>query len=89
MNTLRTTMLLAALTALFAEVKNGKTPVLVERIVNDIDEIVRVVRSPGWQNTNSGEREVQKALRKIVYVKYKIKDQDLFDRAYTYIRQYY
>ena len=79
----------AALTELFAEVKNGKTPVLVERIVNDIDEIVRVVRFPGWQNTNSGEREVQKALRRIVYVKYKIKDQDLFDRAYTYIRQYY
>ena len=79
----------AALTELFAEVKNGDTPVMVERIVADIDGIVRTVRFPGWQNTHAGQREVQKALRKIVYVKYKIKDQDLFDRAYGYIRQYY
>ncbi|MFH1964424.1 MAG: type I restriction endonuclease subunit R, partial [Acidobacteriota bacterium] len=78
-----------ALTELFTEVKNVKTPVVVERIVTDIDDIVRLVRFPGWQNTKAGEREVQKALRKVVYVKYKIKDQDLFDKAYGYIRQYY
>ncbi len=70
-------------------VKNINTPVVVERIVTDIDEIVRMVRFPGWQNTKAGEREVQKALRKVIYVKYKIKDQDLFDRAFGYIRQYY
>lgn len=79
----------AALTELFTEVKTGNTPVVVERIVADIDEIVRLVRFPGWQNTRAGEREVQKALRKVIYVKYKIKDQDLFDKAYGYIRQYY
>ena len=79
----------AALTELFSEVKGEDTPVIVERIVNDIDEIVRMVRFPGWQNTNAGEREVQKALRKVIYVKYKIKDQDLFDKAYGYINQYY
>ena len=79
----------AALTELFAEVKTGKTPMVVERIVTDIDEIVRLVRFPGWQSTKAGEREVQKALRKVIYVKYKIKDQDLFDKAYGYIRQYY
>jgi hypothetical protein len=48
-----------------------------------------LVRSPGWQNTIGGEREAQKVLRKVIYVKYKIKDQDLFDKAYGYIRQYY
>jgi len=79
----------AALTELFTEVKNGKIPMVVERIVTDIDEIVRLVRFPGWQTTKAGEREVQKALRKVIYVKYKIKDQDLFDNAYGYIRQYY
>lgn len=79
----------AALTELFAEVKNGKTPVLIERVVADIDEIVRMVRFPGWQNTKAGEREVQKALRKVIYVKYQVKDQDLFDKAFGYIRQYY
>ena len=41
------------------------------------------------QNTKAGEREVQKALRKVIYIKYKIKDQDLFDKAFGYIRQYY
>jgi len=79
----------AALTELFSEVKTGETPVVVERIVTDIDEIVRLVRFPGWQDTKAGEREVQKALRRVVYVKYKIKDQDLFDKAFGYIRQYY
>ena len=79
----------AALTELFSEVKNGETPVVVERLVTDIDEIVRLVRFPGWQNTKTGVREVQKALRKIIYVKYQIKDQDLFDKAYIYIEQYY
>ena len=79
----------AALTELFAEVKNGKTPMVVERIVTDIDEIVRLVRFPGWQNTKAGEREVQKALRKVIYVKYQVKDPDLFDKAFGYIRQYY
>jgi len=79
----------SALTELFNEAKNEKTPVVVVRIVNDIDEIVRLVRFPGWQNTKAGEREVQKALRKVIYVKYKIKDQDLFDKAYGYIKQYY
>ena len=78
-----------ALTELFTEVRNGDTPVVVERIVADIDEIVRLVRFPGWQSTKAGEREVQKALRKVIYVKYKIKDQDLFDKAYGYIRLYY
>jgi type I restriction enzyme R subunit len=31
----------AALTELFEEAKNGDTPVMVARIVDDIDEIVR------------------------------------------------
>ncbi len=79
----------AALTELFAETRNGGTPVIVERIVADIDDIVRVVRFPGWQGTKAGEREVQKALRKVIYVDYRIKDQDLFDWAFGYIRQYY
>ncbi|HEX2949866.1 MAG TPA: HsdR family type I site-specific deoxyribonuclease [Armatimonadota bacterium] len=78
-----------ALSELFAEVRTGNTPMVVERIVTDIDEIVRLVRFPGWQSTKAGEREVQKALRKVIYVKYQVKDQDLFDKAYGYIRQYY
>jgi len=48
-----------------------------------------VVRFLGWQDTTEGKREVQKALRELLYVKYKIKDADLFERAFQYIRQYY
>lgn len=48
-----------------------------------------VIRSTGYKDTKAGEREVQKALRKAIYVKYKIMDQDLFDKAFGYIRQYY
>jgi type I restriction enzyme R subunit len=79
----------AALTELFQQAKTSETPVIVERIVADIDEIVRMVRFPGWQNTSAGEREVQKALRKTLLKYHLHKDQDLFDRAYGYIRQYY
>jgi type I restriction enzyme, R subunit len=79
----------AALTELFLELKTDQTPAVVERIVTDIDAIVRVVNFPGWQNTTSGEREVQKSLRKAL-LKYKLhKDQVLFDRAYGYIKEYY
>ena len=79
----------AALTELFLELKTDQTPAVVERIVADIDAIVRVVRFPGWQDSNQGEREVQSSLRKVLWVKYKIKDQVLFDRAYAYIKAYY
>jgi len=79
----------AALTELFLEVRNDQIPAIVERIVNDIDEIVKIVRFPGWQSTASGEREVKKALRKTL-LKYKLHtDQDLFDKAFEYIREYY
>lgn len=79
----------AALTELFLELKDDQTPAVVERIVSDIDSIVRVVSFPGWQQTSQGEREVQKALRKSL-LKYKLhKDQVLFERAYSYIKEYY
>ena len=79
----------AALTELFNDVKTAETPIMVERVVTDIDEIVRLVRFPGWQGTQAGEREVKKALRKALF-KYKLHaDEDLFEKAYTYIRQYY
>jgi type I restriction enzyme R subunit len=78
-----------ALTELFLETKSEQTPAVVERIVNDIDQIVKIVRFDGWQTSAVGEREVQKSLRKAL-LKYKLhKDQTLFDRAYAYIREYY
>jgi type I restriction enzyme R subunit len=79
----------AALTALFQEVRGENTPVMVERIVDDIDGIVRMVRFEGWQATAAGEREVRKALRRTL-VKYKLHtDNELFEKAYGYIKEYY
>jgi len=79
----------AALTELFVEMKTDQTPAVVERIVNDIDNIVKYVRFEGWQNSTVGEREVKRELRKIIWVKYQIKDEELFNRAYDYILEYY
>lgn len=80
---------IAALTELFNGVKNKNTPIIVERIVSDIDSIVKIVRFEGWQNTTAGKQEVKKALRSVVWVKYKIKDKEVFEKAYSYIEQYY
>jgi type I restriction enzyme, R subunit len=79
----------AALTELFESVRTKDTAIIVERVVTDIDEIVRVVRFAGWQNSHAGERQVKQALRRTL-LKYRLhQDQDLFERAYAYIRQYY
>ena len=79
----------AALSELFNELRTDDTPAVVGRIVDDIDNIVKIVRFPGWQTTVAGEREVQKALRKTL-LKYKLhKEEELFNKAYLYIKEYY
>jgi type I restriction enzyme R subunit len=78
-----------ALTDLFTDAKGKNTHIIVERIVADIDDIVKKVRFPDWQHTSQGERLVQRELRRTL-LKYKLHtDQELFDKAYEYIRQYY
>ena len=79
----------AALTELFQNVRNDNTPVIVERIVNDIDGIVRIVRFPGWPDTSTGRKEVRKNLRDVIMRKYRIKDEEVFSKAYSYVEQYY
>lgn len=80
----------AALTELFNEVKTDKTPIIVERVVNDIDnEIVKAIRFPDWKQSIAMEREIQKTLRQTLK-KYNLHtDQELFRKAYAYIKQYY
>lgn len=83
----------AALTALFETVKaeSGKENLIVENIVNDIDEqVVRVVRTFNDAFSNvSGRREVRQLLRSILWVRYQIKDQEVFEKAYNYVEMYY
>ncbi|MGB0243912.1 MAG: type I restriction endonuclease subunit R [Candidatus Nanopelagicales bacterium] len=79
----------AALTELFESLKTDGTPVIVENIVNRIDEVVRGVRFEGWQSTIRGDQEVRQALRKTLYVQFKIRDNDVFEKALGYVREYY
>lgn len=79
----------AALTELFQQVRNASTPIIVERIVNDIDNIVRTVRFPGWQKTAAGEREVKIAIRRTLLQYQLHRDTELFDKTYGYVREYY
>ncbi len=80
---------IAALTELFNGIRNTKTPIIVERVVKDIDELVKMVRFPGWQNTTEGKKSIKKELRKLLWNRYEIKDSDVFEKAYSYIEQYY
>ncbi|PWI12371.1 DEAD/DEAH box helicase [Streptomyces sp. NWU339] len=78
-----------ALTRLFESSRSEGTPVAVTKLVEEIDNIVDAVRFPGWQHTAGGEREVKKALRRTL-VRYQLqRDEELFQKAYDYIRQYY
>lgn len=61
----------------------------MEKVVEEIDNVVRQVRFDGWQSTSEGGREVRRQLRLILVVKFKIKSTDVFDKAREYIREYY
>ena len=81
----------AALTDLFQSIKTDETPIIVEQVVNDIDnEVVNIIRqfNDAFQSVTA-RREIKKKLRSILWIKYQIKDNDVFDRAYQYIEQYY
>lgn len=81
----------AALTDLFQSIKTEETPIIVEQVVNDIDnEVVNIVRqfNDAFQSVTA-RREIKKKLRAILWVKYQIKDNDVFERAYQYIEMYY
>lgn len=79
----------AALTELFEALKTDETPIIVDNIVSRIDEVVRGVRFEGWQSTIRGDQEVRQALRKTLYVQFKIRDNDVFEKALGYVREYY
>ena len=57
-------------------------------MVNEIDEIVKIVRFPGWKDTPQGRNDVEVAL-KSVFIKKKLYDTELFEKAYRYVEQYY
>ncbi|HDI3295655.1 TPA: HsdR family type I site-specific deoxyribonuclease [Vibrio cholerae] len=78
-----------ALTKLFLETRPESTPKLIGDVVEQIDKIVRSTRFEGWQNSNSGPREIQRALL-LTLMQFGLgKDKELFAKAYGYIEEHY
>ena len=69
----------------------GATPEFVENVVNDIDNnVVDIVRKfKDAFKSVTAQREIKRKLRSILWVKYQIKDEDIFNKAYSYIEMYY
>ena len=76
---------MGTLSQLFYEYRPDTAPDIIERVVKDIDEIVRQTTFTKWQETDEGTREVRKAIRRAL-AKYGLaKDQRLFERAFEYV----
>ena len=78
-----------ALTQIFLEYATKDTPVIIGRIVEQVDAIAKQVCHPGWVSKPSSIRDVRIALRKTLKQNGLEHDGDLFDRAYAYIEQHY
>ncbi|HJJ27528.1 MAG TPA: hypothetical protein O0W95_05540, partial [Methanocorpusculum sp.] len=65
------------------------TPIIVKKVANDIDDVVRQVRYANWKLQETGQKQVRQAILKIIWIKYKIKDKNLIDKAYEYVAEYY
>lgn len=78
-----------ALTQIFEEYKPEGVPVIVGKVVADIDAIVKEVRWDGWSNSKEGDRAVRIAIRKVL-VRYGLPASgELFDHAYAYVSENY
>lgn len=78
-----------ALTQIFREYAPKDTPVMVERVVVEIDMIVREVSFDGWAQTQKGDRVVRRELRNTLKKREMHNVPGLFDRAYEYIAEHY
>lgn len=80
---------LGALTQILREYAPPDVPVIVEQVVTDVDAIVKQVRFTGWQTSQPGDRQVRVELRKTLAKHALPTTGELFDRAYSYIRENY
>ncbi|WP_411730739.1 type I restriction endonuclease subunit R [Paeniglutamicibacter sp.] len=82
---------IGALTQIFHEFKPEGTPIILEKVVVEIDEVVREVSNgwEGWAKTKVGDRTVRGSIR-VVLNRYGLPLQgDLFDHAYAYVTENY
>ena len=80
---------LGALTQIRREYAPPGVPVIVGKVVEEIDAIVRPIRGQRWQESQPGDREVRRQLRLVLNSAGLPPAGDLFDRAYAYIREHY
>nr|WP_221935768.1 HsdR family type I site-specific deoxyribonuclease [Janibacter cremeus] len=80
---------IGALTQIFQEYAPQDTPVLIGRIVDQVDAIAKEVCHEGWVAKPASVRHVRLALRKTLKDNALAGDSDLFERAYAYIEQHY
>lgn len=79
---------LGALTQIFNEYAPNATPAIIERVVLDIDKIVREVRFLGWQESVKGDRDIRRELRRTMH-RQGLTSDEVYDRAYAYVRENY
>ena len=80
-----------ALTQIFREYAPPDTPVLIEKVVLDVDAIVKEVTAgnSGWASTQKGDRAVRREVRNTLKTYGLHTVPGLFERAYDYIAEHY
>lgn len=78
-----------ALTQIFEEYRPEGISVVIENVVEQVDSLVEPVRGTGWQTSHPGDRTVRQQLRLILNNNGLPPAGELFDRAYSYIRENY
>ncbi|WP_306232860.1 type I restriction endonuclease subunit R [Agrococcus beijingensis] len=80
---------IGALTAIFREAAPQQAPDMIERVVLDIDDIVRQTRFTGWVETRKGDQQVRAAIREVLKRHLLLGEPGLFERAYGYVAANY
>ncbi len=80
---------IGALSQIVSTYAPENVPVIIEDLVRDIDKIVNDVRFTGWNHDSSGDREVRKAIRKVLKDYHLPITGDLFDKTYAYVAENY
>jgi type I restriction enzyme R subunit len=78
-----------ALTQILEEYAPPGVPVIVAKVVEDIDALVRPIRGTHWQESQPGDREVRRQLHLVLKNSGLPPSGDLYDRAYGYVREHY
>lgn len=78
-----------ALTQILEQYAPPGVPVIVSKVVEDIDALVRPIRGTRWQESQPGDREVRRQLRLILKNSGLPPSGSLYDRAYAYVREHY